>query len=358
MVLAHLRARRFRNLGDLTLDPGSRVCVLFGDNAQGKSNIVEAVHVLSNLQSFRTRRARDLIESGFPEAFVEGEILGQNGTVRLQIRLDGSGRTARVDGKIPASISSYLSEFHTVLFSPADIELARGSQDLRRRYLDRAAFWDDPGHLARLRDWNRVMRHRNACLRRGDDGIDVWDGELARLGAAVHQARRRAAEALGPAVTALHAEISGGEEAGLACCASGASDQGEEALRDCLRRSRVRDAQLGYTTVGPHRDTVRLKLGGRAAERFASQGQLRTLALSLKLALLQRGGESLGEKPVFLLDDPGSELDRKRLGFLGSFLESWSGQVIVAGTDRDALPVPDPTAARYYRVAGGNARAA
>ncbi|MEW6489445.1 MAG: DNA replication and repair protein RecF [Thermodesulfobacteriota bacterium] len=355
MVLAHLRARRFRNLGDLSLDPGTRVCVLFGDNAQGKTNVVEAIHLLSNLQSFRTRRTRDLIGSGFAEALLEGEILGRTGTVRLQLRLDEGGRTARVDGKVPSSISSYLSEFHTVLFSPADIDLARGSQDLRRRYLDRAAFWNDAGHLARLRDWNRVMRHRNACLRRGDDSIDVWDGELARLGAAVNQARRRALEALGPVVTALHAEISGGEDADLGYCASGSSDQGEEALRESLRRNRPRDAQLGYTTVGPHRDMVRLKLGGRAAERFGSQGQLRTLALSLKLALLLWGRDSLGEKPVFLLDDPGSELDRKRLGFLGRFLETWSGQVIVAGTDRDCVPVPDPSAARYYRLSGGAA---
>lgn len=358
MVLAHLRARRFRNLGDLSLDPGSRVCVLFGDNAQGKTNVVEAIHLLSNLQSFRTRRTRDLIGCGFAEALLEGEIIGASGVVRLQLAFDAGGRTARVDGKVPSSISSYLSEFHTVLFSPADIDLARGSQDLRRRYLDRAAFWHDAGHLARLRYWNRVMRHRNACLRRGDDSIDVWDGELARLGDAVRQARVRAAEAIGPVVAAVHAAISGGEQAGLGYCASGSGEPGQEALFDCLRRARPRDAQLGYTTVGPHRDTVRLDLGGRSAERFGSQGQLRTLSLSLKLALLLWGRDCLGEEPVFLLDDPGSELDGKRLGFLGRFLETWSGQVIVAGTDRDSVPLPDPGAARYYRLAGGHASAA
>lgn len=359
MTLAHLRARRFRNLGDLRLDPGAGVCVLFGDNAQGKTNIVEAIHLLSNLQSFRTRRTRDLLGSGFAEALLEGEISGRNGTVRLQIQLDSGGRTARVDGKSPASASSYLSQFHTVLFSPADIDLAKGSQDLRRRYLDRATFVRDPGHLARLRDYNRALRQRNSGLRRGDGGLDAWDDQLAVLGAAVHAARRVTAAELVPVVAGLHATLSGGEAVEISCTAPYAQEQGgAEELRERLRQGRERDRRLGYTGTGPHRDTVRLRLGDRPVERFGSQGQMRTLALSLKLALLSWGRTVLGEEPVFLLDDPGSELDATRLDHLARFLESWPGQVIVAGTERDALPVRNPSAARYYRVTSGCAVAA
>jgi len=359
MVLAHLRARRFRNLGDLRLEPGPGVCVLFGDNAQGKTNIVEAVHLLSNLQSFRTRRTRDLLGSGFAEALVEGDISGRNGTVRLQIELDAGGRTARVDGKNPSSASSYLSQFHTVLFSPVDIDLARGSQDLRRRYLDRATFVRDPGHLVRLREYNRALRQRNACLRRGDGGIDAWDEQLAVLGASVHAARRVTIDALSPVIVLLHAELSGGEDVEITCTAPYARDRADvEELRESLRRGRERDTRLGYTATGPHRDTVRLRLGDRPVERFASQGQMRTLALSLKLALLSWGRTVLGEEPVFLLDDPGSELDATRLRLLARFLEGWSGQVIVAGTERDALPISNPSSARYYRVTSGRAVAA
>ncbi|MBE0618756.1 MAG: DNA replication/repair protein RecF [Proteobacteria bacterium] len=359
MELAHLRARRFRNLGDLRIEPGPGVCVLFGDNAQGKTNIVEAVHLLSNLQSFRTRRTRDLIGSGFPEALVEGDISGRNGTVRLQIQLDAGGRTARVDGKSPPSASSYLSEFHTVLFSPVDIDLARGSQDLRRRYVDRATFLRDPGHLARLRDYNRVLRQRNTCLRRGDGGLEVWDEQLADLGAAVHGARIGTVAELSPVIADLHRELSGGEAVEIACTAPYAQDQGgAEELRQSLRQGRERDTRLGYTSTGPHRDTVRLRLDGRPVERFGSQGQMRSLALSLKLALLSWGRTVLGEEPVFLLDDPGSELDSIRLRTLARFLEDWPGQVLIAGTERDAVPVPDPGNARYYRVTAGCAAAA
>lgn len=359
MFLGHVRARRFRNLGDVRIDPGPRVSVLFGENAQGKTNVVEAIHLLSTLQSFRTRRTSDLIQSGFSEAIVEGELQGRNGAVRLQIHLDGNGKTARVDGKSPPSTSSYLSEFHSVLFSPADIDLARGSQDLRRRYLDRATFWRDPAHLARLRDYNRALRHRNACLRCKDASIVVWDDQLAQIGAAVHSARRETIEEILPDFRNLHQEVSGGEDAELALRGTyGAGGDTAAILREILQRNYDRDVRMGYTTVGPHRDTVRLKVAGHPVERFASQGQMRTLALSLKLSLLVWGCAILGQSPVFLLDDPGSELDHVRLGHLARFLENWPGQVIIAAAARDSLPVPDPAAAQYFCLRGGSAAAA
>jgi len=355
MILAHLRARRFRNLEDLRLHLGPGVCVLYGDNAQGKTNIIEAVHLLSNLQSFRTRRLRDLIKSGAERAVLQGSVEGRLGRLRLQVTLDPQGRSATVDGKSPPSTSAYLSEFHTVLFSPADIELARGSQDLRRRYLDRATFLRDPSHLARLRDYNRVLRHRNALLRRDAAGMDVWEERLAELGGAVYQARRDTLGELEPEIARLHGAVSGDQEEVAVQCAS-AYAQGTapaEGLLAALREGRERDIRLGYTAVGSHRDWIRVQLGGRPAERFGSQGQLRTLALSFKLALLVWGRRVLGEEPVFLLDDPGSELDRKRLAFLGEFLETWNGQVLVAGTEHNSVPFRGSSPARTFRVERG-----
>ncbi|MDW7708916.1 MAG: DNA replication/repair protein RecF [Deferrisomatales bacterium] len=354
MALAHLKARRFRNLGDVYVEPGPGVCVLFGSNAQGKTNLIEAVHLLSNLQSFRTRRLRDLIGLGFAEAVVDGELRGDRGTVRLRVRLDLSGRTAQLNEKNPPSASSYLSAFHTVLFSPIDIDLARGSQDLRRRYLDRATFLRDPSHLVRLRDYNRVLRHRNACLRKDGESIAVWDEQLARLGSEVSRARRITMTGLVPVLRRIHGEISGGDEADLTCPPPhGESGDVEADLREELFRGRERDLRLGYTGSGPHRQMVRLLLEGKPAERFASQGQMRTLALSVKLALLVWGQSTLSEPPLFLLDDPGSELDRARLAHLGRFLEGWQGQVIIASTERDSVPIPDPSAARYFRLESG-----
>jgi len=355
MILAHLRARRFRNLEDLRLDLEPGVCVFYGDNAQGKTNILEAAYLLSNIQSFRTRRLRDLIKSTADQSLLDGSVEGRLGRLHLQVVLDLQGRSATVNGKRPESASAYLSEFHTVLFNPTDIELARGSQDLRRRYLDRATFLRDPRHLARLRDYKRVLRQRNTILRRRDEGIGVWEEKLAQLGADVYRARRETLEAIEPEIVKVHNQVSGRrEDVSLQCAAAYAEgSSAKESLLAALRESRERDARLGYTAVGPHRDWIRVQLGGRPAERYGSQGQLRTLALSFKLAMLVFGRQVLGEAPVFLLDDPGSELDRKRLAFLAEFLDQWEGQVLVAGTDRDSIPFRDNRPVRGFRVEQG-----
>lgn len=359
MTLAHVRVRSFRNLSQVALEPGPGVNVLFGENAQGKTNLIEALYVLANLQSFRTRRLRDLVLFGSNRARVEGEVRGRRGTVRLRVEVGPEGRNATCDGAPPASVADYLSELHTVLFTPLDLDLARGNQELRRRFADRATFLADPTHLGTLRDYNRALRQRNALLRSGQAGIDAWDERLASLGGAVHRARGETLRRLEPFVAAIHGEISGGREEVTVELARGGGEGGGEDADDLLtrlRRWRLRDVQRGYTTVGPHRDAVVIRLGGNRVDRFGSQGQLRTLALSLKLALLRWGSEVLGAAPLFLLDDPGSELDQGRLGFLGAFLSRWEGQVVIAGTHRDAVPLPPEGGCRYYRVTAGRIR--
>ncbi len=356
MRLAHLRARSFRNLEDETVTPGPGVTVLYGDNAQGKTNLLEAVYLLSNLQSFRTRKTPDLVRSSAASATVQGSVEGLLGSSTLRVRLDGGGRSAELDGKPAESIAAYLERFPTVLFCPLDLDLARGSQDLRRRYLDRAAFVAEPGHLDRLRQYNRAIKQRNSALRSGGDDLGVWDEEVALLGAAVHQARVRTLGDLTPEVLRVHRSISGAaEQLELEAVAAYARD-GEvtEGLRRALAARRPEDQRRGFTSVGPHRDAVRLRVGEREVERYGSQGQMRTVALALKLGLLGWATRVLGDTPVFLLDDPGSELDDRRLAALGEFLAAWPGQVLVAATARDSVPVPCPADTTYYRVSRGS----
>ncbi len=356
MHLAHIRVRAFRNLQAIDVQFGSGICVLFGENAQGKTNLLEAVYLLSNLQSFRTHRVRDLVAWDVRSGRVEGTVEGRNGAARLEVFLEGGSRQALVDGRPPESTSAYLSEFHTVLFSPLDLDIARGNPELRRRTLDRATFLSDPSHLSRLRSYQRALRQRNALLRSGTGDLSVWDDALVRVGAEVRRARKVTLESLGPVVRALHREISGDrEDLELDYREHRAGGQGdsEEDLREALYRTRERDRKLGYTGIGPHRDSVRAALSGFDLERHGSQGQMRTFALSLKLGLLVWGGEVLGEKPSFLLDDPGSELDARRLEYLGDFLARWPGQVFIAGTDPEGVPIPGGAARRTYRVTSG-----
>lgn len=356
MRVEQVRVRFFRNLADAEFQPGAGVCVLYGDNAQGKTNLLEAVYVLSNLQSFRTRRVKDLISFGADRARVEAVVHGRRGDTRLRVELDPRGRTASRDGSAPPTTSAYLSELHTVLFTPLDLDLARGNQELRRRFLDRAAFLSDPSHLTRLRSYNRALRQRNALLRSGRSGLEVWDERLATLGADVYRARLRTVRELTPWIAAVQREITAGQEDAWVSIESkyGEEDDPAAALLRLLRDGWSRDRQRGYTGCGPHRDAVRVMVAGNAVERYGSQGQQRTVALSLKLSLLHHGRDALGEDPVFLLDDPGSELDSERLGFLGRFLSQWRGQVIITGTDKQTVPLPRVPRPIYYRVAAGS----
>ena len=312
MRLLRIGVRGFRNLQEAQIETAPRFSVFHGENAQGKTNLIEAVYLLSNLQSFRTRRPRDLIAVGGDRALLKGSVLGREGVVDLRVAVDTQGRTAWVDDKVSESTGQYLSYFQTVLFSPADLDLAKGSQDQRRRYLDRASFVRDASHLGALREYTRALRQRNFALRGDPASLDVWDETLC--GAAV---RVRAAR------------------------------------EETLAGARDTDRRLGFTAVGPHRDALRVRIGGRPVESHASQGQLRTLALSLKLGLLLWGREQLGEEPVFLLDDPGSELDGRRLGYLGDFLARWSGQVLVAVTDPEAVPLPRGEERADFRIQKG-----
>ncbi|MHB8763036.1 MAG: DNA replication/repair protein RecF [Deferrisomatales bacterium] len=356
MLVEYLRAWRFRNLEEVELDPGTGINLLYGDNAQGKTNILEALYVLSNLQSFRTRRIRDLVQSGAVQSAVEGRVEGSSGPISLRVKIGPEGREAEVDGKPTPAVGSYLTQLSTVLFSPLDLDLSRGNQELRRRFLDRSTFLADPGHLPRLRSYNRALRQRNALLRSGKTkGLAVWDDEVCRLGAAVHGARQQTLEPLMTAVNRVHRDISGGLESMGIECAPGYEESGDRQkdLRRALEERRETDLRLGFTGTGPHRDTVTLKVDGRDVERFGSQGQMRTVALSLKLGLLVWGAESLGEAPVFLLDDPSSELDGSRLGYLGRILSEWKGQVMITCTDRGSVPIPSGIEATYYRVSQG-----
>jgi len=354
MRVTHIRVRSFRNLRDVIVEPGPDACVLYGENAQGKTNFLEAMYLLSNLQSFRTHRISDLLPFGGSESHIEADIESELGRTHLQLLVESKGKRPSINGSSPHSTSEYLAELPTIIFSPDDLSLAKGSQDLRRRYLDRATFLADPGHLESLRRYGRALRQRNAALRRVGDDLEVWDQQLARYGAHVMRGRQSTLKRLQTTIQDLHKRLSGGNES-LELDYRGKLDgrSAEEFLLDRLHATEDRDRRVGHTGVGPHRDGVSIRLGGRQADEHASQGQLRTLALGLKLSLLFWGREVRGVCPMFLLDDPGSELDAERLDALGSFLLDWPGQVIVTGTSRSAVPLGAGRNCRYYRVEKG-----
>jgi DNA replication and repair protein RecF len=354
MILRLLRVRDFRNLRAQEVGFGPGVNFLHGENAQGKTNVLEAVHLLSTLQSFRTRRLRDLIQEGCEGGRIEGRVADGWGETGLAVALSAAGKEAWADGKEPASTTEYLRIFPTVFFGPADMDLAGGDQAMRRRHLDRAAFLLDPSHLDRLRRYRRALLQRNAALAAAGGAIEPWTRHAALFGWEVHEARRKALEKMEPLAASLQREISGGRENGeLRLAASWGSGEGVESLERALRDAEEEDRQRGYTRHGPHRDRLVALLDGKDLSAHGSRGQQRTFALSLKLALLLLAKEEAEILPAFLLDDPGSELDRRRLGFLASFLDGWEGQVFIASAGREDLPLGDVVEKRLFRLEQG-----
>lgn len=353
--IERLRILNFRNIHRAELAFEHRITVFHGENAQGKTNVLEAIHFVTNLMSFRTRSLDTLLRHGEEAALVEARVADDWGEALLGVRIEREGRKATLDGKAPESVAAYLARNPTVFFGPQDLDIARGNQELRRRFVDRAAFFSDPLHLERLRNYARALKQRNAALRRPGTDLSPWNEELARVAWEVQRARSRVVAEMTPAIARLHREISGGrEEPEIRFQTTlDPSEDGWKPFLLLLEEHGEEDRKRGFTHHGPHRDRISVRLGGRELKNFASQGQQRTFALSLKLALLARVEERDGSSPAFLLDDPGSELDRRRLGFLGEFLTSWKGQVFIAGVSRDDVPFGANADRGFYSVAEG-----
>jgi DNA replication and repair protein RecF len=347
VILRELRVRGWRNLAPLALQPGPRATVLYGQNGQGKTNLVEAAYFLTTFRSFRTSRIEETIPWGAQGAQVEGD-LGLGGLVRtLKVKVAGNRKTAQLDGKAVRRDAGSLQGVAAVLFVPEDLLLPRAAPAERRRFLDRAIFAGDRTYGAEAVAFERVLRSRNALLRAGTAQgplIDTYDAELARTGTRIVERRRALVTALAPRVATLFGAIHGEPAAHMAYHSDDSVEAAQDAaavaaaLLEGLRVRRERDLRRGFTGFGPHTDDLVLSLGGHPARDHGSQGQLRSLVLSLKLAELAHLEERLREAPLLLLDDVASELDEVRRGKLFETIARLPGQTLITVTDRHFLP--------------------
>ena len=363
--LLSLHLRDFRNAAAADLTPSARTTVLVGPNGQGKTNLLEAIFFLATLKPLRASRLAELIRFGAERARVEGEFEGPGGTRRVAVELGAEGRTAFLDGK-PLSGSDRLDDYFegkaAVCFSPDDLLLVKGGPELRRRFLDRAAFNRWPAVLAEAREYLRALRSRNAALRAaGSDVEESFRGPLVRAAARLLVRRHALVAELEPRATAAFREICGGDapSAHLAYRpASGMPPRGSEAelatrLHEILAARLTRDRERGYTSAGPHMDDLTLGLGGRGARPYASQGQQRALVLALKIAEIENLRERTGSPPLLLLDDVSSELDPEKNAYLLRYLATLPGQAFLTTTDRRLLESAAGPDAVFYRVSGG-----
>ena len=326
MLVERLKLNDFRNYGSLRLTPGRGLNVIFGENAQGKTNAVEAIFLCAFARSHRTPRDAELINAGMSGGYVGLEIQTAAGSRLIEIKLrDGANKEIFVDRLACRRSGELMGVMNAVMFSPEDLELVKGAPAERRRFLDMELSQFRPAYFFALQRYNKALRERNALLRpeavRARTGealrreLYVWDEQLITLGADIILKRAAFIEKLGGIAARLHHEISAGREALTIRYDPDVrlTDAGpEDALAEALYASVSEDIRRGYTTVGPHRDDIDISLSGGSVRTFGSQGQQRTAALSMKLSELELLREDRGEPPVLLLDDVLSELDARR----------------------------------------------
>jgi DNA replication and repair protein RecF len=348
----------FRNLERLALVPGPRFNVFHGDNGAGKSNLLEAIHYLGALRSFRGAKSEDLVAIGRDEAQLDARVLGDLSPRRFRIAISRTApRKVAIDGKRPRTLALYCAELPIVIFHPGDLELAAGAADKRRAYLDRVLEQMDPTYAAVHAEYDKALRSRNRLLR--DETVDrraiaVYDELLATRGAIVGSARASILEDLGPRIEAAFAAIVG-EHLELRVRYRARVPPNVAAMRSALTLAYAKDVARGFTADGPHADEIVIELSQVVARHHASQGQHRSMALAMKLAELDILTERTGRVPLLLLDDVSSELDRERNRRLFERIARVGGQVFLTTTQPELIRLESDRT--DFRIANGSLRA-
>jgi DNA replication and repair protein RecF len=334
--LAHLRLRDFRNYARLDADFAPGFHVLLGDNAQGKTNILEAIYLMATLRSFRGVGGAQMIRHGQKGYFAGGKVVGQ-GAHDIKIYWSASERKLSLDNQPVRKLTDYLGVLRVVIFCTEDLQLVKGPSRARRRFVDLLLTQTHAGYLPLLQRYARALRSRNALLKQrqlDEAALDSFTIELIRLGEEIVRLRRELVPRLSPLARLAYRRISNdAEELRLEYQPSVKKDFTVE-----LAQSRKRERTYRSTLIGPHRDEFPMLLNDRSAAQFGSEGQKRTLAMSLKMAQAEYLTGIHGSPPILLIDDVMGELDVKRRGGFLPLLERTHhsrGQVFMTCTEEN-----------------------
>lgn len=354
MHLAHLRLRDFRNYTRLDTDFSPGFHVLLGDNAQGKTNVLEAIYLMATLRSFRGVGGAQMIRHGAKGYFVSGNVVGGgmprmdagrggreilNSHVDREIKLYWSAKERKLalDGQPVKRLADYFGVLRTVVFCTEDLQLVKGSARSRRRFLDLLLAQTQPGYLSLLQRYMEAVRHRNALLKQrvpDEATLESFSAELVKLGNEIIRARRELVPKFSPLARLAYRRVANdAEELRIEYQPSVKKDFAVE-----LAQARARERTFRATLVGPHRDDLQLLQNDKSAAQFGSEGQKRTLAIALKMAQAEFLTGLHGSPPVLLIDDVMGELDlKRRSGFMPLLARAreTSGQVFMTCTEEN-----------------------
>lgn len=363
MIIKSLRVRNFRNIEECNISFSPKVNLLKGENAQGKTNAIEAVYLFARGRSFRTCDDKELIKFGKEGFYCEIEYTDKSGENRLEYSLFGKTRQRKKNGYKLKSARELLSNFRAVLFYPDDLMLVKGGPDLRRDFLNIGISQCYPSYIDYFSGMKKALENRNALIKSANKGLYIderellsWSEVLAEYSSYIYLYRKEYIKKLEVYSKRCVFDISDGKEIMELRYKSNINSETDltreeikERYVEILRENTEKEIYAGVSLYGPQRDDLEIMINGKEARSFASQGQQRSIVLSLKLAEGEVSREICGEYPVYLFDDVLSELDERRKKYVLS--GNSDKQIIISSCeDNEGIIIPD----REIKVCGGN----
>lgn len=337
MIIKSLELKNYRNYKDLLIEFSEGTNILYGNNAQGKTNILEAIYVCATTKSHRGSKDREIINFNMDDAHVCMKVERRNVIHKIDMHLKRSKtKGAAIDGLVVKKSSELFGVVNVVFFSPEDLGIIKNGPSERRRFIDLELCQLNKIYLHNLTNYNKVVNQRNNLLRQLafngalKDTLDVWDMQMAGYGQKVIAARREFISELGRLIGPIHDKLSGHKEQ-LRLVYEPSVE--EEDFEKVLASKRDNDIRLKTSGVGPHRDDINFIVNGIDIRKFGSQGQQRTAALSLKLAEIELVKRKINDTPVLLLDDVLSELDSFRQNYLLESIQDIQTVITCTGLD-------------------------
>lgn len=333
MYIKEIELKDFRNYKDIKVSFSENVNIFLGNNAQGKTNLLEGIYLNAMAKSFKTTKDKELIR--FDREFCKIKTIAffdeEEHLTEIVINKEGK-KGIKIDGVKMKKTSELLERIFIIIFSPEDLKIVKDEPEKRRKFTDRELCQIKPGYFNDLNNYKKVLKQRNAYLKEENidtSVLDVWDYELAKYGIRIIKTRSEFIDKIDEISRQIHSRISGGKE--RLELKYEPNVYAEEKFTEVLAKNRGDDIRNRTTVRGPHKDDFKISADGIDLRKFGSQGQQRTAALSLKLSEIKLIEEEMGEKPLLLLDDVLSELDNDRQNYL---IHSLGGnQLFITTTD-------------------------
>jgi DNA replication and repair protein RecF len=366
MFLKRLALENYRNIAKFDLQLDQKVNIFVGPNAQGKTNILEAIYVLALTKSHRTSQDKELIRWNEKQTFLHGDIEKKYGTHQLHLMISQQGKKAKINGLEQKKLSQFVGSLNVVLFAPEDLEIVKGSPSVRRRFLDMEIGQVQPRYLHEIMQYQKILAQRNNYLKQmvhqkssNYDMLAVWNEQLVTCGVKIIKKRQNFIKKLQIWAERVHSGITNQQEQMTIQYVPSFDLQGSEDEtvlfeQFMLKLTYLQEQEIrrGVTLTGPHRDDMLFFINGKEVQQYASQGQQRTTALSLKLAELELIHEEVGEYPILLLDDVLSELDQYRQTQL---IETFQNKVqtFITTTGIESVNLSNLSDAAIFQVRNG-----